>query len=284
MAVTAPVLQVEDLHYHHDHGDHRLKGISFELEPGELCCLLGPNGAGKTTLLRCLLGFTEPKQGNLKLSGEPITELSARQRARLVAYVPQNTSSAFPFTALDIAVMGRTPHISLISTPSEKDREMTMGVLEELGIAHLADRSFSQLSGGERQLTLIARALVQESPTLVLDEPTAALDYGNAMRILRTARELASQGRAVLMTTHEPDHVLAGADRALLLDEGRLIADGKPASTLTSQSMSRLYGIDVHVVPTPLPGAPDRHACVAPIEGETIRNSTTAASNRKDKQ
>jgi len=260
--VTSPVVETDDLCFAYRSGRALLSSISLSVGEGELCCLLGPNGAGKTTLLRCLLGLLRPERGVIRIAGHDLGSLSPRQLARLVAYVPQGTANAFPFTTLDIVVMGRTPHLPVTATPSRADRARARDVLEELGIGGLADQPFLQLSGGERQLALIGRALVQEAPLLVLDEPTSALDYGNAVRILRTVSEIVADGRTVVMTTHHPDHALAGAHRAVLLHDGRVVGDGPPRDVVTSGRLSELYGVSVHVVPAPVPGHPDLLTCI----------------------
>ncbi|MGH3781130.1 MAG: ABC transporter ATP-binding protein [Pseudonocardiaceae bacterium] len=262
MAVTG--VEISGLGFGYGRGGHRLSDVSLSVHGTDVCTLLGPNGAGKTTLLRCVLGLLTPEHGTIRVAGTDTAELSARQLARLVAYVPQTTTVTFPFTTLDIAVMGRTPHLSVTATPSAADRRDALATLAGLGIDHLADRSFSLLSGGERQLTLIARALVQRAPVLILDEPTAALDYGNEVHLLRVVAELAAAGRAVLMTTHQPDHALAYATRAVLMRNGAIIADGSPADVVTSDSLSELYGTPIHVahVSLPGPGARTARTCV----------------------
>jgi iron complex transport system ATP-binding protein len=188
-----------------------------------------------------------------------------------VAYVPQSATTPFPFSTLDIAVMGRTPHLDAWATPSAADRDLAFGHLERLGIAHLADRSFSNLSGGERQLALLARALVQEAPVLVLDEPTAALDYGNEVRLLQIVSDLARAGRSIFMTTHQPAHALVYANRAVLLRNGAVIADGHPADVVTSEHLSELYGVPIHVAGVALPGETGREVrtCVPIPTGTT---------------
>ena len=184
-------------------GDDCLRGVSLEVGESELCCLLGPNGAGKTTLIRCILGLLKPHAGSMSVAGHDTAALSARQLARLVAYVPQSITAVFPFTTLEMVLMGRTPHLGMTASPSRADRRLCVATLERLGAGHLASRPFSQLSGGERQLTMLARALVQEAPVLVLDEPTAALDYGNEIRILQLITSLVS-GRFYRADDHAP--------------------------------------------------------------------------------
>ncbi|WP_258307071.1 ABC transporter ATP-binding protein [Gordonia paraffinivorans] len=190
----------------------------------------------------------------MRVNGLALEGLSARRRAALVAYVPQSTGTTFPFTTLDMAVMGRTPHLPVTRSPSRRDRLHALDVLSELGLAHLADQSFASLSGGERSLAMIARALVQEAEILVLDEPTAALDLGNSVRVLRLVRELSARGRTVLMTTHQPDHALHVAHRAVLLADGRVEVDGDPRTVLTGEVLSRVYQTSVAVASTTVPG------------------------------
>lgn len=260
-----PAVEVEHLTFAHDKTRHQLLDVSLAINVGQVCCLLGPNGTGKTTLLRCLLGLLHVESGSVRVAGRELSSMSNAERARHVAYVPQSTTTAFPFSALDIAVMGRTPHLPRTATPSRTDRLAAAQTLDRLGVGHLADRSFTSLSGGERQLVLFARALVQESPVLVLDEPTAALDYGNAVRILHLVRELSRDGRTVLMSTHQPDHAFACGDRAVLLSGGHVVADGPPGQVVTGERLSQLYGVRVHVVRTGLCDADGRalSACLA---------------------
>lgn len=251
MAVSG--IEIENLTFAYANEDLQLAGVSFAVREAEVCCLLGPNGTGKTTLLKCILGLLKPRSGVVRLCRQDTRELSPRQLARLVAYVPQYLTTPFSFTALDIAVMGRTPYLSTYSSPSNKDRTLALSAMERLGITHLAEHAFSTLSGGERQLTLLARALVQESLVLILDEPTASLDFGNEVRLLQVVSELASTGKTILMTTHQPAHALGYAHRAVLLDDGRVIADGRPNDVVTTELLSNLYGVDIHVVDVDLP-------------------------------
>jgi iron complex transport system ATP-binding protein len=278
-------LEVEGLTFTHDHSRYQLRDVSLTVGSGQVCCLLGPNGTGKTTLLRCLLGLLTPEAGTVLLDGEPIRDLSARALARLVAYVPQSMSTPFPFTTLDIAVMGRTPHLSVTSSPSRADRRLAARALEQVGIGHLADRSFTSLSGGERQLALFARALTQEAELLILDEPTAALDYGNEVRVLHLIRDLGRSGRTIVMSTHQPDHPLRYGDQAVLLDGGRVVADGPPADVVTGDLLSEVYQVRVYVLPTGLLDDEGRemYTCLAVRASEntdrTSENTVQAGEN-----
>jgi iron complex transport system ATP-binding protein len=243
-------VEVERLSFEYEKNGHRLVDVSLTVQQGQVCCLLGPNGAGKTTLLRCLLGLLATQSGTIRLAGRPIPTLSDRQRAQLTAYVPQRSSTPFAFSTLDIAVTGRTPRLGVLAAPSTTDRRAALAVLDELGIGALADRPFSVLSGGERRLTLMARAMVQDAPVLVLDEPTAALDFANEARVLNVVAEWARSGRAVIMTTHQPWHALACADQALLLRDGCVFDDGPPDKVVTTERLSELYETPVRVFAT----------------------------------
>ena len=199
-------------------------GFELRLEPGQVLALLGPNGGGKTTLLKTLLGLLRPLGGQVELDGQPLHTLSAAARARRLAYVPQSHVGAFAFSVADLVLMGRTAHGSLFAAPSVHDRAVAQAAIERLGIAHLAARPATMISGGERQLALIARALAQEAQLMVLDEPTAALDFGNQGKVMREIRRLADEGLGVLFTTHDPNHATRFADQALLIRRGCTLA------------------------------------------------------------
>jgi iron complex transport system ATP-binding protein len=222
-------------------------GIDFAVSSGEVLCILGPNGGGKTTLLRTLLGLLPPHAGRVLLEDKVIHGLSRVEIARAIGYVPQAHAGAFAYTVRSMVLMGRTAHMGLFSTPSGADREAALRAIETLGIRALAERAFTEISGGERQLTLIARALAQESRVLVMDEPTSSLDFGNQVRVLGHVRRLAAQGIAVLMSSHQPDHALQCADRALLLGEGRPLELGAPRDVIRPDTLKRLYGVDVRI-------------------------------------
>ena len=190
------------------------------LATGEVLALLGPNGGGKTTLLKTLLGLLAPKAGEVRLGDRPLASYGSRERARLIAYVPQSHAATFAFTVETVVLMGRTAHGNLFSRPTAADRAVAARVLERFGIAHLAERPYTMISGGERQLALLARALAQEPQFIVLDEPTASLDFGNQGKVMREIRALAASGHGVLFTTHDPNHAMRAADRAFLLRQG----------------------------------------------------------------
>jgi iron complex transport system ATP-binding protein len=221
------------------------RGLDVTLAQGEVLALLGPNGSGKTTLLKTLLGILAPLAGAASIDGRSLSAYSIRERARRIAYVPQVHTPTFAFTVETLVLMGRTAHGSLFSRPSAADRTVAARALEQFGIAHLAQRPYTMISGGERQLVLLARALAQEPQFIVLDEPTASLDFGNQGKVMREIRALAASGHGVLFTTHDPNHAMRAADRAYLLRDGQRIADGKVAEVLTREQLEGLYGAPV---------------------------------------
>jgi iron complex transport system ATP-binding protein len=221
------------------------RGLDVTLAQGEVLALLGPNGGGKTTLLKTLLGILAPRAGEVAIAGRSLTRISIRQRAQLIAYVPQVHTPTFAFTVESVVLMGRTAHGTLFSRPSAQDRKVAARALEQFGIAHLAPRPYTMISGGERQLVLLARALAQEPQFVVLDEPTASLDFGNQGKVMREMRALAAAGHGVLFTTHDPNHALRAADRAYLLRAGERIAEGPVGAVLTRERLEDLYGAPV---------------------------------------
>ncbi|MDX1375663.1 MAG: ABC transporter ATP-binding protein [Burkholderiales bacterium] len=239
------------------------RDVNFALADGEIVCVLGPNGSGKTTLFRTLLGLLAPHGGSIALDGAALESLPRDAIARRIGYVPQAHAGYFAYSVREMVLMGRTAHLGAFGAPGLRDRERAEAALETLGIAALAERPFTEISGGERQLTLIARALAQEAGLLVMDEPTASLDFGNQVRVLERLERLAARGIAVLFSTHDPDHAFLCAQRALLIAEGRALALGPPREVIRSDTLERLYGVSVRIVQT----AEGAHTCVPSLGG-----------------
>lgn len=237
--------------------------VGFSLAAGETLCVLGPNGGGKTTLFRTILGLLEPHGGEILFDGASLRSMSRAQVARLAGYVPQGHSAYFAFTLLEFVLMGRTSRLGVFATPGKADREIAERALESLGIAQLAGKSVTEISGGERQLALVARALAQEPRLLVMDEPTASLDFGNRVRVLEKIGELAAAGISILFSTHDPDQAFQSADRALLLGEGRALEIGRPREVIRTDTLKRLYGVSVQIVA--IEGG--RHTCLPALRG-----------------
>lgn len=230
--------------------------VNLSLQQGQLLCLLGSNGTGKTTLLRCLIGSLVPTSGNIYVAGKSLTE---SQPARLVSYVPQSNSDCM-LPLLDMVLLGRTPHLRTLSQPGERDRNIAYQALKLIGLEHLASTPFNQVSGGERQLTLIARALAQEPKLLIMDEPTASLDLGNQARVLRVVKKLAESGLGVLFTTHQPEHALLINSDVAVLHQGVILTQGNARSTLSSQLLSETYRWPIKIY-----DADHQHYTCAPV-------------------
>lgn len=239
-------LEVRNLSF--SYGEHPvLDDVSFSLEDGQVLSVLGPNGVGKSTLFHCILGLLTPQAGEILADGRNIRTLSSRELAQRIAYIPQSHNPAFHFNVLDMVLMGTTAQLGYFSAPGQKQLEQAQTVLEQLGISHLAQRGYAHISGGERQLCLIARAMVQQARILVLDEPSANLDYGNRIRVMQTLRALAKEGYAIIQSTHDPDQAYLYSDRILALCRGKVLAWGTPRETISNSLISRLYGVEVEV-------------------------------------
>lgn len=242
-------MSVEVNHLSFSYGDRPvLHDISFTVEKGEFLSILGPNGVGKSTLFRCVLGLLSGYSGTVKVDGTDTRSFSIREAAKHIAYIPQSSHPVFNYSVFDIVLMGRTSGLSTFRSPGKRDTETCHWALEKVGITHLAQRCFHRLSGGEQQLVLIARALVQDAPILMLDEPTANLDFGNQLLVLEQARSLAREGYTVIQTTHHPEQSYMFSDRILAIQKGRVLTEGKPGDVLTRDTMHALYGVDVDVV------------------------------------
>lgn len=245
-------MEIEGKGLSFSYGKHPvLQDLSFDVPKGTLTALLGANGAGKSTLFRCLLGFLTPQKGEILLSGRPLRTYGRREMAAKIAYIPQSSEPIFNYDVLDAVLMGTTGALHLLQRPDARQTEASLRALRQLGIEHLAQRGIGRISGGERQLVLIARALVQRADILVMDEPTANLDYGNQQRVLRQIRALTAEGYTVLLSTHNPEHALCYADRVLALKDGRIAASGATQSVLTPELIEALYQIKTQLVQTP---------------------------------
>ena len=241
-----------------------LEGISLTVREGEFLAVVGPNGAGKTTLLRTCNGLVDPEEGTVSLDGVDVTSLSARRIGRLVATVPQETHLAFDFDVGDVVAMGRTPHRSRFATATDADRDAVESALERTETARLSERSVGDLSGGERQRVVLARALAQQTPTLLLDEPTASLDINHGVRTLSMARDLAVEGKTVLAAIHDLDLAARFCDRLALVADGELLAVGQPETVLASERLEAAFGVRTAVGTNPITGT----ATVTPLSAD----------------
>jgi len=222
-------------------------GIDLAVARGEVLCLLGPNGAGKTTLFKTLLGLIPPLAGDVMIGERLLGSLTRAELAKSMAYVPQAQVMEFAYTVLDLVLMGRTAHLGPFSAPGRRDHERARAALADLGIADLADAEANRISGGQRQLCLVARALAQDAPLLVMDEPTASLDLGNRLLVLERVRALKAQNYGVVFSTHDPDQARELATTVAVIAGGSLAAYGAPEDTVTGPILSAIYGVDVVV-------------------------------------
>ena len=228
-------------------GRRVLRGLDFSAESGDVVAVLGPNGVGKSTLFRCLLGFLRPQEGGVFIDGRDIKTMSAAESARHIAYIPQSVSPVFNYTVLDTALMGLTSRLGTFQSPRRQDVEKAAEVLDSLGIAHLRHRGCGQISGGERQLALLARALVQDAGILIMDEPTANLDYGNNWRVMERVVSLAGSGYTVIFSTHDPNQAFFHATQVLVIKGGKAEATGSPRRALSGDLLSDIYSMDALV-------------------------------------
>lgn len=248
------MLELRDVGHQFPETGWVFRHVTLEVPPGSVTVVLGPNGRGKTTLVRCAAGLLKPEEGS-------VTHDSP------IGFVPQARGGAFAYRAVDMVLMGRVRQVSLFGTPSRDDRVAALDAMDRIGVAHLADRQFPTLSGGEQQLVLIARAIASDSPALVLDEPTTGLDLHNQAQILSLLRKLVADGLGVLLTTHHPDHALYLADSVVLMGGAGAVTHGPAADLLTEESLSRLYAVDVCIVSYD-DGGIERRAVVTGYGGE----------------
>ena len=241
-------MSIDIEHVSFSYGKHQvLRDVNASIPDGVLVNVLGPNGVGKSTLFRCILCLNSDYEGVIRVNGKDLRDLSVRERAREISYIPQTHAPVYNYKVRDVVLMSTGSDVGLFGTPGREQVERAEQALERIGIGHLADRMYTHISGGEQQLVLIARALAQNAKTIVMDEPTSALDYGNTMRVLSCVRQLAREGLSIVQSTHNPDHAFLYSDATMVLSKGRLQAFGNPHDVITSELISELYDIEVEV-------------------------------------
>ena len=239
-------IEIRDLRFGYGSGEV-LRGVSFTAATGALTSVLGPNGVGKSTLFRCMLGLMKNYTGSITVDGTDTRRLSAAALAKIVAYIPQSHYPSFNYSVFNMVLMGTTSQISILSSPGPAQRAAAEEALRQVGVLHLRDKSYTHISGGERQLVLIARALVQNARTLILDEPTANLDYGNQIRVMEQLRRLTAEGYTVIQSTHNPEQAFLFSHNVVAMQQGRVLAEGAPSSVVTEELMAALYGAEIRV-------------------------------------
>ena len=261
-----PLLSIRGMHC--GYGKKRkvteiVHGIDLDVMPGEFVCIIGPNGCGKTTTLKAVMGLLPITRGTVHVGGVDITHMAERERARHFAYIPQAHTPPFPFSVADVVMMGRTPYVNKLARVTAEDKLVAYRALEMLGIQDFANEAYTKLSGGQQQLVLIARALTQESEMLIMDEPTAALDFGNQQMVLSRMRTLSRMGKAVIMVTHDPDHALFCADTVVVMENGVIIQRGTPQECITTEIIDRIYGAQARVLDVEVEPGLVKRICVS---------------------
>ncbi|HTY81528.1 MAG TPA: ABC transporter ATP-binding protein [Dehalococcoidales bacterium] len=242
-------LTVNNAEFHYDAAKKSGFGnVNFSVNDGEVMSILGPNGCGKTTLLKCLNSLFRISKGSIELDGREVSRLPRGDIAKTIGYVPQLHQPAFPFTVLDTVLVGRAPHLGLLESPGPRDVTIAEESLETMGIYHLRDKPYTQLSGGERQLVIFARVLAQRPSLLLLDEPTSHLDFGNQIRLLKIVGDLAATGLPIIMTSHFPDHAFLVSSKVALMKQGEFIGIGTPDNVITESNLENVYNIKVKVI------------------------------------
>lgn len=225
-----------------------LSNVSLELNSGESCCILGPNGVGKTTLFKTILNMLKPLAGQISIDGQNINSWKPKKMARYMAYVAQAHTPSFPYRVREVAMMGRLGQISTLGQPTKKDHEIVEQALEDVGIRHLRDMPYSAISGGERQLLMIARALAQQPKLLIMDEPTANLDYGNMVIVMRAIRRLAEEGLCVIYTSHMPDQAFMCRSKTALILRNEPLIFGDADRVITEKNLYAAYRTQIQIL------------------------------------
>ena len=236
------ILRVENGGFAYPHGPDIFRDVSFELCQGEILAILGPNGAGKTTLLRCIIGLLRWREGRALLDGEDVRAIPARRLWQKMAYVPQARSASSPYTVFQTVLLGRSSRMGTFRAPRQADEEAARAAMDQLHISHLSDKPCSELSGGEKQMVLIARALAARPELLIFDEPESNLDFRNQLIVLDTMTELARQGMACIFNTHYPAHALQRAHKSLLLGDQPVY--GPTGGVVTEDNIRRAFGVN----------------------------------------
>ncbi|WP_350454961.1 ABC transporter ATP-binding protein [Slackia heliotrinireducens] len=247
--LSTPVVKAEHVAFSYVEGKPVLKDINFEVHAGEILMILGANGCGKTTLMRTLIGDCKRFSGTIEIKGRNLTEYSDLDMARNVAMVFQDHNAPFPFSVMDVVKMARAPYLSVFGRPSKRDIAIAEEALEAVGMSHVAEEPYTNLSGGQRQMVLIARALAQQTDLILMDEPTSSLDYRNSAIVINAAARLATeQGKAVIMITHAPDQAFYYKSKSALMKGGRFFAYGPSEEVLTSENLSEVYNMRIKVL------------------------------------
>ncbi|WP_409200082.1 ABC transporter ATP-binding protein [Methanobrevibacter sp. DSM 116169] len=242
------LINVDKISFSYKKNENIFEDISFNIGKGEVLCILGPNGTGKTSLLKCLNGLNNVNSGKILIKGEDIKKLSYSKISKSVGYIPQGHTPTFPFTVLDVVLMGRTPYINLTDSPKEEDIKISENALKTLGIYEMKDKEYTNLSGGERQLVFLSRVLAQEPDLLILDEPTSHLDFGNQIKLLEIIEKLSASGLSIIMSSHFPDHAFLSSTKVAIMQNKKFIDYGNPHDVITEKNLKTAYNINIKLL------------------------------------
>ncbi len=242
------LMQVSHAGFSYDGKENIFENINFSVQKGDVFCILGPNGTGKTTLIKCINGLMKLSSGEILFNNKNIYSMNKTEIAKNIGYIPQIHNSTFPFSVMDVVLMGRSPHLEMFASPGEKDIKIAEESLKTLNITHMRDVPYTEISGGEQQLVFLARILTQKPSILLLDEPTSHLDFGNQMRTLNIIEKLAQNGLSIVMSSHFPDQAFISANKVALMKGKNFIDIGSPEEVINEENMEKIYDIQVKIV------------------------------------
>jgi iron complex transport system ATP-binding protein len=246
--IENPLMEVSNASFSYDGKLNIFENINFSVEKGDIFCILGANGTGKTTLIKCINGLMKLSTGNVLINNQNILSLKQNEIAKNIGYIPQIHNSTFPFSVLDVVLMGRSPHLEMFASPGEKDIKIAENSLKTLNIEYMRDTPYTEISGGEQQMVFLARILTQQPSILLLDEPTSHLDFGNQMRTLNIIEKLAKNGLSIVMSSHFPDQAFISANKVALMKGKGFLDIGSPEEVITEENMEEIYNIQVKIV------------------------------------
>jgi len=241
-------LEVKNATFSYDGKRNIFEDISFSVDPGDVFCILGPNGTGKSTLLRCLCNLYRLNAGNICIDGMDIKSYPPKKLAKKIGFIPQIHTPTFPYSVLHVVMMGRTPHMNTFAMPSQIDKEIALEALRTVNSEHLSDKAYTELSGGQMQLVLMARVLAQEPEILLLDEPTSHLDVCNQINTIEMVRKLSRRGLALVMTSHFPDHTFLASNKVGIMKDKNFLAMGPVDEVVTEENMQGTYGVPIKII------------------------------------